>query len=197
MAELPDDFLSDSSGLEKYRSYLRLRSRLDLDPRLHGKLDVSGVVQLTLFEAHQSLAEFRGSTEAELIAWLQQILLRNLLDELRRLRRVKYDAALECSLGEISGRVSLKLVDGRTSPFTRAVRHEELLQLAAALEELPEDQQTAVVLHHLRGLPLRDVARQMNRTKPAVAGLLHRGLTRLRDTLLLRAGPLDKEAKKS
>jgi RNA polymerase sigma-70 factor (ECF subfamily) len=55
--------------------------------------------------------------------------------------------------------------------------------LSTALEQLPADQQTAVVLHHLQGVPLAEVAAQMGRTKPAIAGLLHRGMTRLRDLL--------------
>ena len=139
-------------------------------------------------EAHQGLSQFRGDSEAELAAWLQAILARNVLDELRRLRRAKHDAALECSLENLSGSVSLKLASGHTSPLSRAARHEELLQLAGALEQLPDDQQTAIVLHHLQGMPLADVARQMDRSKPAVAGLLHRGMTRLRDRLAPVAG---------
>jgi RNA polymerase sigma-70 factor (ECF subfamily) len=169
--------------LEPYRAYLRLRARLDVDPRLSGKLDLSGVVQQTLLEAHQGLAGFRGTGEAELLAWLQQILTRNLLDEIRRLRRAKYDAALECSLEDLSTRVRGDLAADHSSPVTRACRHEELLRLSHALEELPADQQTAVVLHHLQGVPLADVAAQMDRSKSAIAGLLHRGMTRLRDLL--------------
>jgi RNA polymerase sigma-70 factor (ECF subfamily) len=169
--------------LEQYRAYLRLRARLDLDPRLAGKLDLSGVVQQTLLEAHQGLAVFRGTEEAELLAWLQQILTRNLLDAIRRLRRAKYDAALECSLEELSTRVRGNLPAEQSSPVTQACRHEDLLRLSTALEQLPDDQQTAVVLHHLQGVPLAEVAAQMGRTKPAVAGLLHRGITRLRDLL--------------
>lgn len=177
--------------LEQYRSYLQLRARLDVDPRLHGKFDVSGVVQQTLLEAHQGLANFRGTDEAGLLAWLQQILERNLLDEIRRLRRAKYDAALECSLEELSTRMRGSLAADHSSPVTRACRHEELLRLSTALEQLSADQQTAVVLHHLQGVPLAEVASQMGRTKPAIAGLLHRGMTRLRDLLeVSRSEPL-------
>jgi len=169
---------------EQYRAYLRLRARLDLDPRLCGKLDLSGVVQQTLLEAHQGLAQFRGADEEVLLAWLHQILARNLLDEIRRLRRAKYDAALECSLEELSTRVGGNLAADHSSPLTRACRQEDLLRLSAALEQLPADQQTAIILHHLQGVPLAEAAHQLGRSKPAVAGLLHRGMTRLRDLLV-------------
>jgi RNA polymerase sigma-70 factor (ECF subfamily) len=172
-----------SDRLEQYRSYLRLRARIDLDPRLHGKLDLSGVVQQTLLEAHMALDSFRGSSEGELVTWLQQILTRNLLDEVRRLRRVKFDVALECSLDQLSTSLYAGLAADQSSPGTRAGRHEDLLRLSQALEQLPGDQQSAVVLHHLQGVPLADVAQQLGRTKPAVAGLLHRGMIKLRNVL--------------
>jgi DNA-directed RNA polymerase specialized sigma24 family protein len=38
-------------------------------------------------------------------------------------------------------------------------------------------------LRHLKGLSVPEVAQRMGKTLPAVAGLLHRGLKRLRDFL--------------
>jgi len=177
------ELTADPSRLEHYRAFLRLRARLDLDPRLQGKFDLSGVVQQTLLEAHQGLDRFRGDGEDALIAWLQQILHRNVLDEIRRLRRIKYDAALECSLEELTSRSYAALALEQSSPSTCAARNEDLLRLSTALERLPADQQTAIVLHHLQGVPLADVARHMERSKPAVAGLLHRGMLRLKELL--------------
>ncbi|MFO1094007.1 MAG: sigma-70 family RNA polymerase sigma factor [Planctomycetaceae bacterium] len=174
---------ADPGQVERFRAFLRLKARLDLDPRLQGKFDLSGVVQQTLLEAHQGVAQFRGDGEDALLAWLQQILARNVLDEVRRLRRVKCDAALECSLDDLSTRSCALMALDQSSPSARAARNEELLQLAAALEQLPADQQTAVVLHHLQGIPLADVAAHMQRTRPAVAGLLYRGLLRLKELL--------------
>jgi RNA polymerase sigma-70 factor, ECF subfamily len=170
-------------NLEDYRSYLRLQAQLDLDPRLQVKLDLSGVVQQTLLEAHQDGARFRGGNDAALLAWLRQILARNLLDEVRKVRRARFDATLEQSLDESSARLEAALAAEQSSPSEQASRNEELQRLARALEQLPEDQQTAVLRHHLQGVPLADVAGEMGRSKAAVAGLLHRGLTRLRELL--------------
>jgi RNA polymerase sigma-70 factor (ECF subfamily) len=38
-----------------------------------------------------------------------------------------------------------------------------------------------VELHHLKGLPVAEVAAQVGRTRPAVVGLLFRGLKKLRE----------------
>src|SRR5262249_46809398 len=82
-----------------------------------------------------------------------------------------------------SSRLECLLAADQTSPSERAVRVEELLRLARALAQLPEDQRAVVELHHLKGLPVAEVAGKMGRRRPAVVGLLYRGLKRLRELL--------------
>jgi RNA polymerase sigma-70 factor (ECF subfamily) len=45
---------------------------------------------------------------------------------------------------------------------------------------LPDDQRIAVELHHLQGLSLADVGGRLGRSREAVAGLIFRGLKKLR-----------------
>ena len=72
--------------LAAYRNYLRLLARTGIDASLRGKVDPSDLVQEALLKAHQHFGQLRGDTEAELVAWLRQILARCLADLVRRYR---------------------------------------------------------------------------------------------------------------
>src|SRR5215468_2013954 len=173
--------------LERFRDFLSLLARLQLAPRLQGKVDLSGVVQQTLLEIHQTFDRFEAWDEAQKAAWLRKILAHNLTDEVRKLRTAGRDVArerpLEAALERSSARLEAWLAADQTSPSQRAVRQEQLLRLAEALARLPEDQRTAVELHHLRGYAVAEVARQMGRSDGAVGALLVRGLKKLRERL--------------
>lgn len=174
-------------SLERFRQYLLLVARLQLGNGFRGKLDASDVVQQTLLEAHAQQHAFRGGTEAEQLAWLRRILVHNLADAIRALGRAKRGLALQRSLeaaaDESSQRWQAFLADGQTSPSQKAEKNEFLLRLANALESVPAPQREAVVLHHLQGMSLAAVATQLGKSEPAVAGLLHRGLKKLRELL--------------
>jgi hypothetical protein len=82
-------------ALERFREFLRLLARIQLDQRLRGKLDASDLVQQAMLRAHQGLDGFRGAGEAELAAWLRQVLATTVADEVRRYGRGKRDVAAE------------------------------------------------------------------------------------------------------
>jgi RNA polymerase sigma-70 factor (ECF subfamily) len=175
---------ADDWSWERYRDYLGLLARLQLDPRLRGKLDPSDVVQQTLLLAHAHREQFRGQGEAERAAWLRQILANTLAGAVRHFAAGKRDLARERSLEEALGACSLRLEAllgaQQPSPGEEALRHEQLLRLAEALARLPQDQRQAVELHHLQGLAVAEVGRQLGRSKASIMGLLFRGLQGLR-----------------
>ena len=181
--------LTTQDDLERFRAYLVLLARLEVAPALRDKVDLSGVVQQTLLEAHQGLREHpdRIRAEAETAGWLRAILSHNLADALRKLsarkRDVRREWSLDAALDQSASRLERWLAAEQSSPSQQAIRQEELLQMAAALAELPESQRRAIELHHLRGLPLSEIAAELGATKAAVAGLLHRGLKTLRTRL--------------
>ncbi len=171
----------------RFRAYLQMLARAQLDPRLRAKLDPSDIVQQTLLEAHHDQAQFRGATSGELAAWLRCILARNLANAARDFGRDKRDVAREQSLHglieESSARLEAWLAVAAPTPGQVAGRNEQVLLLAAALATLAEPQQVAVELRHLHGWTLNEIAEHLNRTPSAVASLLHRGLAHLRTRL--------------
>jgi len=184
---MADDGRDDGDDLERFREYLCLIARLQLDDRLQAKVDVSGVVQQTLWEARRERDGWGRRGEGSRIAWLRRILANNLIDEVRRFhaqsRDVGRERRLEVALAQSSSRLGSWLKSDQTSPSQGVIRDERLLQLAAALAQLPPDQRRVVELHHLQEQPLAAIARQTGRGKGAVAALLFRALRRLRKLL--------------
>lgn len=170
--------------IERYRSYLRMLGRIQIRGRMQVKVDLSGVVQQTLLEAHQNRDTLDSLPEERRTAWIRAVFANNLGDEVRRHRALRRDVARErpiaAALEDSASRIDEWLAAEESSPSERAVRREDALRLAAALEQLPEDQRTAVELHHLQGVALAELAEQLDRSKPAVAMLIYRGLKRLR-----------------
>src|SRR4051812_33805362 len=173
------------SPLERYRDYLLLLARIQLDRGLQAKLDPSDVVQQTLLKAHQNWGQFRGESEAELAAWLRAILAHHLADVCR-----KFDPwlggrerSLEAALEQSSARLESWLAAEDTPPSKKSERQEQLLRMAEALARLPDDQRLALELRYLKGLAVAEVAREMGRSPAAVGSLLYRGLKTLREFL--------------
>jgi RNA polymerase sigma-70 factor (ECF subfamily) len=173
--------------LERSREYLCQLARLQLSPRLQGKLDPSDVVQQTLLKAHEKRGQFRGDSDGEWLAWLRQILVSQVAEAVRTFtteaRDLARERSLQAELGRSAARLEACLAADQSSPSQCVLREEQLLQLAEALAQLPPDQRLAVELHHLQGCALAEVSQRMGRTQEAVAGLLYRGMKNLRRLL--------------
>jgi RNA polymerase sigma-70 factor (ECF subfamily) len=170
--------------LERFRNYLRLLAEIELSPHLRVKEDASDIVQQSLLEAHRDLPNYRGQTDAELVGWLKTILARNILNVARHYGTQKCDVSREQPVAErlekSSARLENFLACEQTSPSQQAMHNEQLIQLSDGLALLLDGERTAIVLKHIQGWTLSQISAHLGRPTDAVAGLLKRGLKKLR-----------------
>jgi RNA polymerase sigma-70 factor (ECF subfamily) len=174
--------------LERFRNYLRFLADNKLDRRLRRRIDASDIVQDTMLRAYAAWNTFRGNDADQRLAWLRQILMRSILHALRDARCAKRDVAreqrLDGILDESSRQIEEWLAADQTSPSEAAQQAEELLKVAEAVYQLPAAERVAVIGYYWQRGTLADISEELGRSVPAVAGLVHRGLRRLRDQLV-------------
>ena len=177
--------MADPEILQRYRPWLLLLARMEIDGQFQGKFDASDVVQQTMLEAVRGLPKFRGGTESEMLAWLRQVLAHVLAHEIRRYRGTQQrdvgrEVSLEQSLTQSATRLRDMMVAPGTSPSGQAVRHEQEVLLAEVLSRLPADYRDVIVLRNLQGLDHEEVAKRMGRSSGAVRMLWVRALAQLK-----------------
>jgi RNA polymerase sigma-70 factor (ECF subfamily) len=144
-------------------------------------------VQETFLEAHRAFDHFQGTTEAELLSWLRRILASRLTALVRRFyeaerRNVRLERTIEEHLDRSSS-IATSLASPESSAATRAVRREQAVVLADALERLPTHYRRVILLRHFEELSFPDIARRMQRSLDSVKNLWVRALASLNDTL--------------
>lgn len=140
----------------------------------------SDIAQDTSIQAYTRFASFEGKTEAEWEAWLRIILRNCTAQAIRAARRKKRDDGVTVPLDD--SEVALAR-SGQPSPSEATAAQEHWRQLMAHIFELPPDQKEAILLVHLKSLPVAEAAKQMDRSEGAVGGLLQRGLKTLREAM--------------
>ena len=169
--------------LELYRNYLRLMARSLISQPLRVRLDASDLVQETFLKAHRGFPGFQGSTEAELVAWLRQILVRSLAEQVKQHRSQKRDyrreEPMEVVLDRSSLEIQARLAAPLTSPSADATRREQAVLLADALEKLPPDYREVFLMRNLEHIPFQEIAVRMDRSPGAARMLWIRALERL------------------
>jgi RNA polymerase sigma-70 factor (ECF subfamily) len=174
--------------LELHRNYLALLARLQIGRRLQGKVDEADLVQDTFLEAHRHFGAFRGTTEAELVCWLREILAGLLANLVRRYygthcRNVRLERELADELDQSSRALDRSMAAAQSTPSQRAARREQSVLLADALSRLPGDYREVIILRHLEELTFPEIARRMERTADSVKNLWARALGQLREIL--------------
>lgn len=183
-ASLPnDDSKSPPDEFEPFRSYLHVLAETQMHARLKSKADASDIVQQTLLQAYQARNQFRGSSEAEKAGWLRTILGNVLCGLARDFSRKRRDVTREQSIQAVE-QSSLQLGNllsaDTSSPSAALHRHDRANELAKAMLKLTNDQRQAIILKYWHGATLASIGEQLGKSTEAVAGLIFRGMQKLR-----------------
>jgi RNA polymerase sigma-70 factor (ECF subfamily) len=173
-------------ALEACRGYLLLVAGQELDPGMQAKGGASDLVQDTLLEAQRDFAHFAGESEEQLLAWLRQILVHNLLNFTRRYRAtVKRKLGREISLQTDSSATAPVPgpSDPGLSPSAQAMEHEQAEALTVALARLPDDYRQVILLRYQGEHTFEEIGRMMNRSPNAARKLWLRAVERLQQEM--------------
>ncbi len=167
-----------------------------LSERLRRRVDPADIVQHTFLEAKRDLHAFRGESPAEFAGWLRGMLknnvatavTRHVTTQKRSLKREVHADGLKATHSPTVSWIQ-QLPGSTTSPSGVAMRTESVLAMMEALHQIPETQAEAIRLRYMEGLPLAEIVDRMGKSDTAVAGLLKRGLQKLRTILDVDKSP--------
>ena len=164
----PDGNLTVEALVQGQLPWIRRRLRSLFPPHL----DLDELEQKVLLNVLRSLPSYRG--EGSLRAWVDSITLRVGLSHARRVRaRERREQALAEGLGDFQQPLPSEAY------FTRR-------QVQGLLSVLPPEQERAVVLHHVIGLEVSEVAEHQGVPTETARSRLRLGMQKLRSRARVR-----------
>ena len=132
--------------------------------------DVNDLFQEVFLRIYKSLARY--NPEYQFSTWVIKITTNICLD---RLRRKRPDHETMESIEEVG--------DSRSSPENSCLDRERAERVRKALQELPEDYRTPVILFHQQGLSYEEMAEIMGQPMTIIKNRLYRARLMLRDKI--------------
>ncbi len=148
---------------------------------VHNKDDADDLTQEVFIQAYKSLSSFKG--EAAFSTWLYRIAVNASLNRIRQSRIKSILQYFKSFSGGEKDPEDKFLHDAPENPEEILIRQEYSGWLGKALDSLPENQRTAIVLSKYDDLPQKEIAEIMGISEGAVEALLQRAKKNLREKL--------------
>ena len=145
--------------------------------------DAEDEVQETFLRAYRGLREFRGNSK--FTSWLTRIAVNRALMCLRKRRH--RDISLDDAVEREGDSLNHDIPEWRPNPEQCYAQREAHLNLNEELTTLPHGLRTALILKHLYGYTMEDIAKRLGISVPAVKSRVLRARRRLR--VQLRENP--------
>ena len=148
---------------------------------LHNKDDADDLAQEVFILVYQTLSGFKG--DASFSTWIYRIAVNASLNKIRKSSKNSFIQRMETVFGfDKSQEVSFQIPE-HENPENILVLNEHREWVQKALNSLPENQRTAIVLSKYDDLSQKEIAAIMNTTEGAVEALIHRAKANLREKL--------------
>ncbi|MDZ7315840.1 MAG: sigma-70 family RNA polymerase sigma factor [candidate division KSB1 bacterium] len=169
------DYAGFDALVRKYQDRIFGICLLFLDDRN----DADDAAQEVFIKAYRSLSRFKG--KAQFSTWLYRIAVNHCLNLLRARRRRK----MLTLFSRLRAREKLYLMEtaGGEDPHMRMEQEEIEQKVAKAIESLPDDQKTALILHRYEGLSYQEIAGVMGVSVACIESRLFRAKKKLAELL--------------
>lgn len=137
--------------------------------------DAQDCLQEAMLRVYRSISGFKG--QSSFSTWVYRITMNTCLDELRRGKRRKassLDERIDAGWAP---------VDDMDTPEHHAMRSEQRRALERAIQELPEDMRSAVVLRDIQGCSYDEIADVLDANVGTIKSRISRARAKLREIL--------------
>ena len=130
--------------------------------------DAADCLQEAMLKAWRAVKTYRS--ECSLKSWLYRIAVTVCLDFLRRQKRLPMTESAD----ELAEEEGFTPVDASPTPDEAVIRRENADQIRAAIDGLPADMRTAIILYALQGLGYEEIAAVMQTSVGTVKSRINR-----------------------
>lgn len=145
--------------------------------------DAQDCLQEAMLRIYRSISSFKG--QSSFGTWVYRITMNTCLDELRR-KKNKQSTSLDGLLD-----TGWSPQDESASPEKHAVQSETRRLLHQAIQDLPEDMRSAIVLRDIQGLSYEEIAQALDINVGTIKSRISRGRDKLREKLKQKAELFD------
>ena len=176
--------------LLRHRDRLRQMVAVRIDPRLARRVDPSDVVQETLAVADKRLDKYLAEQPIAYYPWLRSLAWNQLIDMHRRhvhaqRRSVEREQPWELAMSDASAMLLAERLPGPTStPSQHLLRAEIQRRVKQLLAEMSPADREIIVMRHLEGMSVREVAAVLELPEGTVKSRHFRALESLRRVLI-------------
>lgn len=147
--------------------------------------DAADLTQETFVRIYRALPRLRE--EGASSAWVSRIATNVCVDFVRRRRKTSAAYSLDARPGEVGALPETRLPDDCTVDPAKVVHDREWARaVRSAIDHLPTSYRTVILLHHIAGMRVDDVAETLG----VPAGTVKSRLSRAREVLRRRLAPL-------